>query len=258
MQIISLRELFSRRETADRAERLLQELYPIYVECFPDENERVAIDVLRDSLQPDDYLSDILLALVDDRVIGARHYQVLDDTTVILQGGRVAAGEYIYVTPDARGGGYGTQLYEAANQRLKNSGISFIVTEVNDPHLMTQEAHDMDREAGLSSEERVAFWKRRGVRALDVLYIQPALAEGLEPVEHLMMGIRATDLASAPLTEMPRDVYVAICRAYHGSWLEDVEANRSFQQLCQATEQSAVIPVIDLDAERRCVRERTI
>jgi hypothetical protein len=74
------------------------------------------------------------------------------------------------IAPHARRAGLGGRLLARACDQLRAAGAPLIVAEVHDP------AHAPDAE---EARRRLAFFERRGARALDLRYVQPDLGAGL-------------------------------------------------------------------------------
>ena len=104
--------------------------YELYVSCVPDPDERETKQKLK---------------LLFVRVSGWNYAQLFDDSGALkgvcqfVQLGRSAFFEHIYVAPEVRLLGYGTELLLTVEKFLAERGVEFVFAEMNDDRLMTAE-----------------------------------------------------------------------------------------------------------------------
>ena len=113
----------------------------------------------------------VVLALDDGYPVGV---SVVDGTA---EDAPVALLSYLATHPTRRAGGVGSQLM----QRLPIDGPILLV-EIEDPRAHT------DRGFG-DPWRRVEFYRRHGVRALDVPFFQPPVRPGSPRVEGMVLGV---------------------------------------------------------------------
>lgn len=170
------------------------ELYSIYRSVFPDENEAEDMDGIRASL-----------ALVGNGVLVSRYgrfeeFWIADGEEGGFRGaanytsfeipslGIVTAHiNYLFTAGTERLRGIGSALLEKVKEL---SGAAYIFCEQNDPDFMTEEEIAEDfAAAGISMQERIRWWSRRGFGRLDMRYIQPPLSPGKEPAEGMSLNV---------------------------------------------------------------------
>ena len=91
-----------------------------------------------------------------------------------------------YLAADAsrRSAGLGGRLLDAAVERwVQRSGPCVVLAEVEDP------AHHRGSAAHGDPAARLRFYARRGARALELPYFQPALRPGVPRVPHLLLVV---------------------------------------------------------------------
>lgn len=93
-----------------------------------------------------------------------------------------------------KGLGIAPLVYRATiNSRRDRLGALAHFGEVNDPHLMDLNQQAIDRKSGIDPLARLRFWTKQGRQMLDVPWIQPATAEGLSPVDYVMLTVHHLD-----------------------------------------------------------------
>ncbi|OLT16786.1 hypothetical protein BJF80_05615 [Serinicoccus sp. CUA-874] len=143
----------------------------------------------------------------------------------------VALLSYLASHPVRRAGGVGSRLME----RLRARGPMLLI-EIEDPR-----AH-ADRGFG-DPWRRIEFYRRHGVRALDVPFFQPPVAPGRPRVEGMLLGV----LTPGPV---PERVAAAPVRAYLTDYLrgsgEDLDQPPASTLLAALT--GPTVRVVDLPA----------
>ncbi len=96
--------------------------------------------------------------------------------------------EYLAVVPGRRSSGSGSALFVAARdywRDLMHPGAFLTEIERPDGHRASEDYGDPER--------RLSFYRRLGLRALNLPYYQPALSTQTAPVPDLLLGIMVED-----------------------------------------------------------------
>jgi GNAT superfamily N-acetyltransferase len=184
---IVFKDLSDEAEDLDRLSRFYEHLY---VEGFPDPDERESLANMKRYLQlrregwygPNNY--HIILALDGDRTVGASvsDYLATPNCGVI---------EFLLVAEASWGTGIGRKLHDATlaaldadARRAGGAGVDAIVIELNDPYRVAPQDDNFD------PFERAMIWDRWGYGRLCFPYVQPALSADQAPVTCLLLGIK--------------------------------------------------------------------
>ncbi len=238
---LSVRELF--QQYPEEAQRLLRESYKSYELAFPYEDEREPLHSMQERLQDPQSNWDILFVLRGGEIVGARHFDILE-----TQIGKVCSGEYIWVVPGERRMGIGSEICRASEEYMKRKGVKLIISEQNDPHVMSQNERESDLSSGISPEGRIAFWAQQGYMSLDAPYIQPPLSPDTSEV--LCLKVSLFPLSSEIGQEISRDVYLNILEAYFRTWPKNVNTTPTFHKINVATEGSSSFAIIPIQQPR--------
>ena len=155
----------------------------IYMNAFPDENERERFDnflkYLKRGETATDYCYHIVLAKDEgDRVIGGCvfNYFKKSNTGVI---------EFLAIRNDLQSGGIGTRLYKHVLKvlsedahRVSGVPLDYICCEIDSPEYSRAEI-----------KKYLYFWNKNNFWRLDFDYVQPALSADQEPVNGLWFTI---------------------------------------------------------------------
>ncbi|WP_161937900.1 GNAT family N-acetyltransferase [Serinicoccus chungangensis] len=141
----------------------------------------------------------------------------------------VALLSYLASHPVRRAGGVGSRLME----RLRARGPMLLV-EIEDPR-----AHD-DRGFG-DPRRRIEFYRRHGVRALDVPFFQPPVAPGRPRVEGMLLGVLTPGPVPERIDAGPVRAYLTDYLRGSGEDLDAAPASTLLEALAGET-----VPVIDL------------
>ena len=167
-----------------------ERLYALYRSVFPDPDEAEDLPGIKASLE-----------LVGDAALTERYGKFEEFWIAALDKGEVAGGvnftafkgsrsahiNYLFTSTESRGRGIGSALLEKVREI---SQADWIFCEQNDPSLMTPEQLEADiAAAGISPEQRSAWWRRRGFGKLDFRYVQPPLSPEKEPAEGMSLNV---------------------------------------------------------------------
>lgn len=170
--------------------KLLCEFYAeIYLNVFPDPNERESLDNMLDYLKKkqlgwyaeNNYHILLLANKETNEIIGG---SILD----YLKKPNCGVIEFITVRKEYRGKGYGETIYKETLEVLrkdaaktKNKSLDWVICEVNNPKETDMRLESMDPNV------RLQFWEKLNFRILNFQYFQPALSEDKEPVRNLLL-----------------------------------------------------------------------
>ena len=141
----------------------------------------------------------------------------------------VALLSYLATHPTRRAGGVGSRLME----RLRAAGPMLLV-EIEDPRVHP------DRGFG-DPWRRVEFYRRHGVRALDVPFFQPPVAPGRARVEGMLLGVLTPGAVPGRVDAGPVLTYLTDYLRGSGEDLDAAPASTLLQALAGDT-----VPVVDL------------
>lgn len=155
----------------------------VYMEAFPDENEREGFDsflrYLKRGLNADKYRYHIIIAKDEsDRVIGGCvfNYFAKSNTGVI---------EFLAVRSDLQSSGIGSMIYKHVKSILSKDAyqmngkpLDYICCEIDSPEYSKAEI-----------KKYLYFWNKNNFWHLDFDYIQPALSSEQKPVTGLWFTI---------------------------------------------------------------------
>lgn len=189
LEMLSMRELAEKGEM-DTLNTRLETYYPELEKAFPlpgeIETKQTYVEYLTD--KGSTWEMEQLLNK-DGTVRGGLQYQILE-----VGGEQVKnAGwlEHIWVKDGNRGGGYGSALLDHVQSQIKKKGGDVTFWEFNNPDKMTAEEIAEDAKGGITTQDRVDYWAKRGAYVLKVPstgeiaeYAQPGM-DGQEPVTYL-------------------------------------------------------------------------
>ena len=183
----SLRTLMA--DNYEMALGLLERYQPVYSAAFPDPDERLSFETVVELLQ-NPQLSLDLDVFTDTRgIVGG--YQTL---VAEINGEMFSLGDYLCVDNRSKGLGVAPLVYRnTIESRRENFGALAHFGEVNDPRVMDAAQQAIDRKSGTDPEARLKFWTNQGRRTVDAPWIQPATAEGLSPVDYMMLTVHHID-----------------------------------------------------------------
>ena len=230
----------------DAGEPGFEELYELYRTVFPDPDEAEDLPGIKASL-----------ALVGDAALVERYGRFDEFWIAVIEGGRPVAGvnftvfegsrsahiNYLFSASEARGRGIGSALLEKVRQI---SGADYIFCEQNDPELMSPEELAADfAAAGISAEDRIAWWRRRGFGKLAMRYVQPPLSSEKEPAEGMSLNVCVSGEdapASVPVAvvaeHLRRFFYISVLKKRSGT------DTRTEALLAEVSSLGAAIPLI--------------
>lgn len=200
-------------------------LYELFRTIFTDPDEAEDLDGIKASLALvgdsdlvkayGDFREYWVAALEDGRPVGGVNFTAFE---VPSQGITTAHINYLFVAPDHRGHGLGTDLLSRVREISK---ADYIFCEQNDPSLMSPSELEEDlRASGISSSARIEWWQRRGFGRLGMRYIQPPLSSDKEPAEGMTLNVcpsgRPLDAAVAE-AHLRRFFYISVLKNRAGS-----------------------------------------
>lgn len=155
----------------------------VYMDCFPNDDERETFDnlitYLRNGEKATDYKYHILLAIDEnDEVIGGGIFDYFNDTNAGII-------EFLSVRSDMQTSGIGTQIYKKIYAILSadayNNGkkkLSNVFCEIDAPEY-----------SKASVKKYLYFWNKQGYKHLAFSYIQPSLSPMQESVDGLWFAV---------------------------------------------------------------------
>ena len=250
IEAVSIRQML--KSDYAQALRLFDRCYDLYAKAFPDTNEIESPEDLLRLLNRESRLWDMIAVVEGDRVLGARHMTLLQSDHP--ERGAFVAGEHVYVDQSERKRGIAKSLIAHTEDLMRSWGVKLAISEQNDPNAMSPELLEQDARSGITTLQRVKFWKSRGYEGIDAPYVQPPLEEGKEAVHHLRIAIRRLD----PIVpeSLPTEGYIQMLKAYQSGWVRDIDVDPLVQEYCDTIRQEHPhrVPIVDLEQVRSCVK----
>lgn len=249
VEAVSIREIL--KSEPARAMKLFDGCYDLYVKAFPDPDEIQSPEILLRALGWESRLWDMVAVIEGDRVLGARHLTLLHSNHPEI--GPFVAGEHVYVDRSERKRGIAKTLIARTEDMMRSWGAKIAISEQNDPNAMSPELLALDAKSGITTQQRLNFWKNRGYEGVDAPYVQPPLEEGKKAVGHLRIAIRRLD-PSVP-DSLPTEGYIQMLKVYQSAWVKDIDTNPLVRAFCDAIrrEHPQRVPIIGLEDVRTCV-----
>lgn len=212
----------------------------IYLNCFPNPDERESFDnllsYLREGEGKSEYRYRILLVKdSEDRILGGSIFDYFKRSNSGII-------EFIAVKNDLQSGGIGSNIYQHVlalfNQDAIASGktgIGHVFCEIDSPEYSTA-----------AIKKYLYFWNKNHYRHIDFSYVQPALSASQAPVEGLWLTVakfadKEETLDSALLLDVVYD-YMKYCMH-----IEDPAADPSYIKMKKEVEAKgavALLPII--------------
>ena len=194
----------------------------VYMECFPNADERETFDnillYLRQAENAKDYNYHILLAIDEnDDVIGGCIFDYFKDTNA-------GVIEFLAVKTDLQSSGIGTQIYKkvfsvlsADSYKNRKQKLSNIFCEIDSPEY-----------SKASIKKYLYFWNRHSYRRLGFSYIQPALSATQEAVRGLWLAV-----ANISNSEVSGEYVLRVIYDYmkYAMQIDDPEQNDEYKMM---------------------------
>ena len=220
-----------------------EKLYALYRSVFPDPDEAEDLQGIKASL-----------SLVGDAALTERYGKFEEYWIAALEKGEVKGGvnftafegslsahiNYLFTSDGSRRHGIGSALLDKVREISK---AEWIFCEQNDPSLMTPEQLEADyAAAGISPEERIGWWRRRGFGKLDFRYVQPPLSPEKEPAEGMSLNVCPSDSPVPGIVvseHLRRFFYISVLKKRSGedpfteALIADVAKRQEIPILCE-------------------------
>ena len=155
----------------------------VYLEAFPDENERETFDnllyYLKQADKAKEYRYHIVLAKDEnDNIVAGSvfDYFAKSNSGVI---------EFIAVSPEIQSSGVGTALFKQVRRIVSEDAEKLVKKQ---PDYLFCEA-DSPGKSRNSVNKHLYFWRKHKYKKIDFSYIQPALGDGKEAVNELWLTV---------------------------------------------------------------------
>jgi len=174
----------------NKSMELLSRFYvSIYLNNFPDENERETLDNFIQYLNNE-----------KEGKNGRNHYHILICTIE----GEIAGGiisdyfeeinsavfEFIVVNEKYRRKHVGARLIDEMTNILNNDSNKYNHNNVDYIFIETENPTEVHDEIKSKATQTVEFWRRQRFLAIDFKYIQPSIGSGKQAVEHLFLAVK--------------------------------------------------------------------
>jgi GNAT superfamily N-acetyltransferase len=241
---ISLDALFDSDPSA--AHDLLVRYYPLYAAAFPDKDEVMDLPTLGALISNPRNTWDVSVFLHGEEIVGGYHTQVAPIGDFLA-----SLGDYLWIRPECRGQGLSQAIYRHILGLRRELGVAAHFGEVNDPYLLPEDKRALEESSGICPESRVRFWQKLGRKTCDAPWIQPALTEDGNAVEHLMLTVHP--LSSNFPTRLKRDDYLALWEAFYAPLDNQVDLSQTREKLKRALADQESIPFISMTTPRKHV-----
>lgn len=211
----------------------------VYMECFPDANERESFD-------------NLLKYLKNAEACGEYDYHIVlakDGSGTVVAGGifdyfkRENAGvvEFIAVRRSLQSGGVGSTMYRhilsvLSGDAFKNGkkGLDYVFCEIDDP------AHN-----DAPVKKYLYFWDKYKFRRLGMQYIQPALSGAQKPVHRLWLTV---SVMHGNAGELPAGTVLAVIADYmrYAMGISAPEENEEYRKMARELSASPAVKLYPL------------
>ena len=213
----------------------------VYMDCFPDENERETFDnllkYLNQSKNVDLHSYHIILAKDDDQnIVGGAVFDYFKKTNTGII-------EFIAVKSAMQSEGLGTVIYNHIIETLsgdafknrKKESLNYIFCEIESPELNKTD-----------NRKYVHFWNKHKYMHIDFDYIQPELSQTQHPVNHLWLIAVRPDVG---IDKISSDVVIDVLYDYmkYCMSIDEPSDNPVFQKMkkqLSLSEETALKPIL--------------
>lgn len=210
----------------------------VYMECFPDADERETFDhllaYLRQAQNQTEYSYHILLLKDGEQVIGGAIFDYFKRTNSAMI-------EFLAVKKEIQSRGVGSLIFKKVQlilsyqaNRAKKHNVDRIFCEIDSP--MYSKA---------SVKKYLYFWNKNNFRHIDFTYIQPALSASQSAVTGLWLAVLTEHIAADISASLLQDIlydYMKYCMQIENP-KENAEYLRMAQEL-ETKERVKLLPII--------------
>lgn len=211
----------------------------VYMDCFPDENERESFNnllkYLKNAEHAVDYTYHIVLVKDEtgDVIAGAVFDYFKQSNTGII--------EFIAVKKNLQSGGIGTHLYNHVVSVLQSDAfkynkkrISYIFCEIDSPDHSTADI-----------KKYLYFWDKHKYKHIKMNYIQPSLSAAQDLVDGLWLTVTSLD---RQISELPSKIVRDVIHDYlkYAMGISDPNQNEEFKKMSLELSESESIAVSDI------------
>lgn len=214
----------------------------IYMECFPDDNERESFDnllsYLKQSESSSDYKYHIVLAKDESgNIVGGCifNYYKNSNSGVI---------EFLAVKSDLQSGGIGSQIYkhiisimEADAYECRKEQLACVFCEIDSPEYSKS-----------SIKKYLYFWDKNGYKHLDFQYVQPSLSPAQSPVYGLWLTVMPLRVQGE---SMSGEVILSVLYDYlkYGMKIDNPDENQEYMQMKNEIHKKRRINMLDISED---------
>ncbi len=216
----------------------------VYLECFPNADERETYDsliqYLRNAMTDIRYRYHIVLVENRGRIIGGGIFDYFKASNCGML-------EYVAIQPEFQSSGVGTQLYRHILSVLEEDAfrnqhkLACVFCEV--------ESSDYLGATGNSSKVKcIPFWRKQGFSKLDFHYIQPALSANQKSVE--ILNLIACNLTGKN-SFLPKELVLLVIKEYmlYCMRIDHPEAHPVYREMAKSLEGQEEIRLLPLTLE---------
>lgn len=244
----SMRELFAIDPA--RAEKVLKSYHRHLKTAYPGKGEVEGPKTLESYLKNHPNW-DITLQVEKGRIVFGANTQRFDSAL-----GPIAVFEHLF----------GAKGHEAAAEktvadivaRHASFGAKAVLTELNDPRIMSKAQLAEDEARPFARADHIAFMGRLGFKAIDAPYGQPSFGMPGEEVTHLVAGLRIIDPSILQGGKLSSEAHAQIVGGFHATFDnligKDVNLDPTYAAIRRYVPESGVA-LIALDAERTFLKK---
>lgn len=244
----SMRELFAIDPA--RADKVLKSYHRHLKHAYPGAGEVEGPKTLESYLKHHANW-DITLQVDKGRIVFGANTQRFDSAL-----GPIAVFEHMFAAKGHEGAAEKAVADIVA--RHASFGAKAVLTELNDPRIMTDAQLKQDQARPFARCDNIEFMRKLGFKAIDAPYGQPSFGMPGEEVTHLVAGLRVIDDSIVRGGKLSKDAHAHIVGGFHATFDnllgKDVNLDPTYAAIRRHVPESGVA-LIALDAERTFLQQ---
>lgn len=190
---------------------------------------------------------DITLQVEKGRIVFGANTQRFDSPA-----GPIAVFEHMFAAKGHEENAKG--LVDGIISRHRAAGAKAVLTELNDPRIMSREQRQEDEGRPFARGDAIEFMKQLGFKAIDAPYGQPSFGMPGEEVTHLVAGLVVLDPSILQGGKLSPAMHASIVGGFHATFDnllgKDVNADPTYAAIKERVTQQGGAALLPLDAVR--------
>lgn len=145
-------------------------------------------------------------------------------------------------------------LVDTIIARHRAAGAKAVLTELNDPRIMSRDQLHEDEGRPFARGDHIEFMKQLGFQAIDAPYGQPSFGMPGEEVTHLVAGLRIIDPSILQGGKLSPEMHASIIGGFHATFDnllgKDVNADPTYAAIKERVAEQGGAGLLPLDAMR--------